>query len=31
MKIMRAYKYKLYPAADQESCLSAWVVAVRMV
>jgi hypothetical protein len=28
---MRAYKYKLYPAADQESRLSAWVVAVRTV
>ena len=29
MKIMRAYKYRLYPTADQESRLSAWVVAAR--
>tara|TARA_Y100001934_G_C11657977_1_gene453081 strand:- start:361 stop:525 length:165 start_codon:yes stop_codon:yes gene_type:complete len=31
MKIMRDYKYRLYPAADQESRLSAWVVAARAV
>jgi len=31
MKIKRAYKYRLYPTADQESRLLAWVVAVRTV
>ncbi|MAF47938.1 MAG: hypothetical protein CMM10_06740 [Rhodospirillaceae bacterium] len=25
MKIMRAYKYRLYPTAEQEARLSAWV------
>ena len=31
MKIMRAYKYRLYPTAEQEARLSAWVAAVRTV
>ena len=31
MKIMRAYKYRLYPTAEQEARLSAWVAAVRRV
>ena len=31
MKIMRSYKYGLYPTADQESRLSAWGVAARTV
>jgi putative transposase len=31
MKIMRAYKYKLYPTAEQEARLSAWVAAARTV
>jgi len=28
MKIMRAYKYRLDPTAEQEARLSAWVAAV---
>jgi transposase len=31
MKIMRAYKYRLYPTPEQEARLSAWVAAVRAV
>ena len=31
MKIMRAYKYRLYPTTEQEARLSAWVAAVRTV
>ena len=31
MKIMRAYKYRLYPTPEQEARLSAWVAAVRTV
>ena len=31
MKIIRAYKYRLYPTAEQEAHLSAWVAAVRTV
>jgi len=31
MKIMRAYKYRFYPTAEQEAGLSAWVAAVRTV
>ena len=31
MKFMRAYKYRLYPTAEQEARLSAWVAAVRTV
>ncbi len=31
MKIMRAYKYRLYPTPEQEARLSAWGAAVRTV
>jgi transposase len=31
VKIMRAYKYRLYPTPEQEARLSAWVAAVRAV